>query len=220
MEGHRRRARLRRTEQKSVARGVHIWDNTEEMPVKIGKPCRMQHRISSRFESAVRAFCVPAFYTALAVLWIVAGCARQAPSFVPPPFEQAVTKERDPKRLASLRLVETGKRELQNFRLERAAQEFTRAIEIDAANPYAYFYFAQTRIRGQRMAEAVDLLDQAVARFDRDAPWKSEALTLRGEVLESMKEYARAKVSFQDAVKVHAKNTRAKQGLARLASEE
>lgn len=155
----------------------------------------------------------------ICALVLLTACAPRPTLVGPPPFEKAIQKETDPKRLASLRIVEAGKKELQNMRLERAAQEFSKAIEIDATNPYAYFYFAQARIRGQRMPEAVDLLDQAVTRFGKDDRWKSEALAVRGEVLESMKEYPRAKASFQEAVKASPGNGRAHQGLGRLAGE-
>jgi len=158
-------------------------------------------------------------------LILIVACKPKAPGTADPlvttvnSFDKVIHEEKDTKRLASLRIVEAGRKELQNLRFERAAQEFTKAIELDSQNPYAYYFFAEARTKSQRFLEAIDLYDQSVGYFTTESTWKSQALTLKGEIQESLKNYAQAKQSFDQALKVYSKNNRAKQGIARLSKD-
>ncbi|MCB0308819.1 MAG: tetratricopeptide repeat protein [Bdellovibrionales bacterium] len=156
--------------------------------------------------------------TLMGFLFIIASCASKAPSSLTQTllFEDAVKTESNPKRLASHQAVIQGRKEALHYRYERAAQEFSKAIEIDPENPYAYFYFAEVRSKVQRFEEAVELYSQAANYFTNNPKWKSQALTLRGEILESMTDYEKAKQSYQLALKVFSGNVRAKQGIVRL----
>lgn len=131
-------------------------------------------------------------------------------------FERVIREEQSPKRVASLKAVQLGRKEAMNSRFERAAQEFSRALEIDPENPYAYYYFGDVRSKVQRFDEAIQLYEQAANYFAKEPEWKSQSLTLKGEIHEHLKEYEEAKGLYETALKVFPKNPRAKQGALRL----
>lgn len=149
----------------------------------------------------------------------LSGCVstRHAPAKDPNVLlDKVIEEEKDPRRVASLKMVDLGRKEIQNLRYERAAQEFTKAIEVDAENPYAYYFFAEARSKVQRFEEAIQLYDQAANFFSKDAYWKSQSLTLKGEIHEHLQNYPLAKKSYEAALKIYSNNSRAKQGTLRL----
>lgn len=158
------------------------------------------------------------------MLCLMMACVKHsvAPISQDPPllYDQAMAAESNPKKIASNKNVSLGIKELQNMRYERAAQEFSRALEIDPENPFAYYYLAETRTKVDRFEEAIELYSQSANYFYTEPQWKAQALSLRGEIYEYLKEYDKAKQSFNSALKVWPKQSRAKQGLKRLEAEK
>lgn len=156
-------------------------------------------------------------------LWLIlvlflAACVSQKPAPLPEmaPMADLAKAELEPRRAASLRLVEQGQKDLTGSRFERAAQSFSKAIEVDPGNPYAYFYLGMARFRVSRFEEAAELFLRGANLFgDLDA-WKGEALAYRGESLECSGRLEEARRSFRAALDVDASNVRAQEGEARL----
>ena len=155
----------------------------------------------------------------LAVLILGFGCATRP---VPTPIPEAASiqtlaeRESDPRRAASLRLVETARSDLAGERFERAARNLSRAIEIDPGDPYAYFYLGVARYRVGRFPEAGELFGRAAGLFGDLNVWRSEALAFRGECLERTGRPADAQAAFEEARTVDPGNARANEGLSRL----
>jgi tetratricopeptide (TPR) repeat protein len=141
---------------------------------------------------------------------------------VPPetvPIEKMAETVTDPRRAASLRVTEEGRVDLLAERYERGAQKLARAIEIDATNPFAYFYLGLARFRVGRFAEAGDLFSRSAGLFSSDEAWRADALAFRGESLEKGGRPAEAKRAYEEALQVDSGNVRAQDGLSRLSGE-
>ncbi len=132
------------------------------------------------------------------------------------PLETEIQATTDPARAASLRLVEEGKTELKKSRFERAAQLFSRAVEIDRKNPYAFFYLAVVRFRTVRFAQAAELFQRSGDLFTDDPTWRAEAYAFAGESLEKLSKGAEAIAAYDRALETDSENQRARNGVQRL----
>ena len=153
------------------------------------------------------------------ILFFVAGCA-PAPAPSPEPTKVplggiAQGAETKP-RAASMRIVEAGRVELNQLHFERAAAQFSRAIEIDSSNPFAYFYLGLVRQQNQSWSQAADLFLRAADLFAAFPSWRAEALACRGECLEKMGQLESARKVFQKAIETDSSNLRARNGLDRI----
>ncbi len=156
-------------------------------------------------------------------IWILAFLAGCAPSVTPPPQEPAKTsleglmqETGNQSRTASMRIVELGREELNQLRFEQAANQFARAIEIDASNPFSYFYLGLTRLQTNRLSQAADLFRRAADLFLTYPEWKAEAFAYRGECLEKMNQTEAARKAYRKAESVDSQNHRARAGLDRI----
>jgi len=114
-----------------------------------------------------------------------------------------------------MRVVDKGRQELGRSLLERAAYHFSRAIEIDSTNPYAYFYLGLTRKQANKCGQASDLFARASDLFGEDRAWAAESLAYRGECLEKLGRTEEAKKTYEQALEVDRGNLRAQNGLSR-----
>ncbi|MFH1016682.1 MAG: tetratricopeptide repeat protein [Pseudomonadota bacterium] len=156
-------------------------------------------------------------------IWILVLAAGCVPRPAPTPQEPTKTSlegmaqgAENPTRAASMRIVEFGREELNQLRFERAANQFSKAIEIDASNPFAYFYLGLTRLQTKRLSQAADFFGRAADLFVTFPEWKSEALAYRGECLEKMNMLEAARKVYQRAIGVDSANNRAHMGLTRI----
>ncbi len=153
---------------------------------------------------------------------VAIGCARP----IPKGFDEAsswnevVGEETDQRRIASLKLVGEGRRFLSQQKYARATHRFSSAIEIDAKNPYAYFFFGQARARKGKHAEAVELFGRASQLLAQNEEWKAEALVRRGESQEQLRRFSSARVSYEAALNLDRDHVRAQDGLERMKEQE
>lgn len=157
------------------------------------------------------------FLSFVFLAWL-AGCVPLRPSPTPEsvPIGELAQKEAQPRRAASLRLVEQGRIDLFRSLYERAAQQLSKAIEVDSTNPYAYFYLGVTRFRVSRFEEASELFLRAANLFSDLDAWKAEAMAYRGESFEKSGRFPEAKQAFEEALRIDSSNLRAHDGLSRL----
>ncbi len=160
----------------------------------------------------------------LLLLLLFIGCvAKVPPPAVEPtkvPLEEMVQQESDPRRAASMKFVEEGRKEMVHERWERAAQQFSRGIEIDSANPFAYYYLGVTRFRANRHSEAFSLFARAGDLFVNLSNWKADAIAYQGVISEKQTKIADAVRWYESALKLDGSNARAREGLARLQSSQ
>ncbi|MFH1262243.1 MAG: tetratricopeptide repeat protein [Pseudomonadota bacterium] len=155
------------------------------------------------------------------VFWI-GGCApiKPAPSPESAPMSEIIARESsDPRRAASLRMVDAARTDLEAGRLERAAEKLARGLEVDPGNPYAYFYLGVVRFRANRLEEAAELFIRSAGLFADAADWRAEALAYRGESFERSGKIPEARGAFEEALKADSVNQRAREGASRLAGK-
>jgi len=145
-------------------------------------------------------------------------CEPPRPVFVPETVElsELATAERNPRRAASIRLVEKGQEELSRSHFARAARHFTSAIEVDAKNPFAYFYLGLLRFKTTRYKESSEFFHRAANLFTDSNIWKAESFAYRGESLEKLKRFDEAKNAYIESVAIYSQNDRANKGLSRI----
>ncbi len=145
------------------------------------------------------------------------GCVKRAdvrPEAVP--LEKLAAKETSPTRAASMRLVLKGRNELDRGKIERAAHFITQAIELDAQNPFAYFYLGLARFQTGRFQQSSELFFRAGELFGHDVSWKAESFARQGESLEKQNKLTLARAAFLQGVRLDAFNERAVEGMERM----
>ena len=152
----------------------------------------------------------------IVVVLLISSCALRKPAPPRESFEEIAQKAEGPARSASMRLIEEGRTELRQSRFERAANRFSKAIEIDASNPFAYFYLGVARYRVSRYSQAVELFGRASDLFRETPSWQAEALAYRGESFEKLSKHTSAIKNFEEALTVDAQNERAREGISRV----
>jgi len=111
-----------------------------------------------------------------------------------------IPRNTPPERAASLRLSGQGLSALEEGRAEEAVDHLERAIQIDPANPFAYYYFGLAHLDQGRREEALTLLSRAEVLFHDRPYWLCETLVTMGEVLETMGRPLAAVSCFQRAL--------------------
>lgn len=101
-----------------------------------------------------------------------------AQTYARPSTEDALT----PQRQASMRLVDRGRALLETEEFDRAAVSFRDAINVDASNGVAYYWFAFAEARLGESQVALGLLDKAEALVGADNEWMEKINELRAEL--------------------------------------
>lgn len=155
------------------------------------------------------------------LLLFMAACQAPKTSLTPErtSMELLAQKENRPRRAASLRLVEGGRKDLTTSRFGQAAQKFSQAIEVDAGNPYAYFYLGVARYRTGRFDESAEIFLRSSNLFVDANDWRAEALTRRGESFEKIGRIEDARLAYERARKIDFGNERAHKGWYRLSDQ-
>jgi len=135
-------------------------------------------------------------------------------------LEELAAAQTSPTRSASMRLVLKGKGELDRGRFERAAHLMTQAIEVDAQNPFAYFYMGMTRFQSSRFSQSCELFRRAGDLFQGEPEWQAEAFARQGESLEKQNLLKPARKVYLQAVRLDAFNERAISGLERIRKDD
>jgi tetratricopeptide (TPR) repeat protein len=152
------------------------------------------------------------------------GRARPAPSdpALPLPDDSSlvakISPQTPPRRAASLRLTEEGKKMLANEDYTRALGSLERSVAIDSTNPYNYYYLAKAHYHEARYRESLDFLDVAESRLSNEPYWLAETLALKGENFRALGFFQRAESSYTQALNLNPGNKTAADGISRLRS--
>ena len=145
----------------------------------------------------------------------------QAPTEPLPDDSSLVAKispQTSPRRAASLRLTEEGKKLLAAADYSRALAPLERSIAVDSTNPYGYFYLAKAQYLLGRYQESLDFLDVAESRLVSEPYWLAEVFALRGDNFRALGFLHRAETSYEEALKVNPGSKAAADGISRLRS--
>jgi tetratricopeptide (TPR) repeat protein len=107
---------------------------------------------------------------------------RAVPKDVVRPEQQAQDAVATPARLASNRLLDRGKAQLDSRDYSRAATTLRDAINVDTTNGAAYYYLALAQARLEQPDLALGLLDKAEALLGSDEGWAAMIEDLRREI--------------------------------------
>jgi len=129
-----------------------------------------------------------------------------------------ISPQTSPRRAASLRLTEEGKKLLAAADYSRALAPLERSIAVDSTNPYGYFYLAKAQYHLGHYQESLDFLDVTESRLGAEPYWSAEVSALRGDNFRALGFSHRAENSYEQALKINPGNKTAADGISRLRS--
>lgn len=143
---------------------------------------------------------------------------------LPPPAEDSsliakITPGTAPRRAASLRLTEEGRRLLDAGDYARALSRLEKTIAIDSTNPYGYYYLAKAHYHMGRYRESLNFLDVAESLLGREPYWLAEVFALKGENFRALGFAERANSSYAQALRLNPNNRVAVEGTERAREE-
>lgn len=143
---------------------------------------------------------------------------------LPPPAEDSsliakITPGTTPRRAASLRLTEEGRRLLDAGDYAKALSRLEKTIAIDSTNPYGYYYLAKAHYHMGRYRESLNFLDVAESLVGREPYWLAEVFALKGENFRALGFAERANSSYAQALRLNPNNRVAVEGAERAREE-
>lgn len=131
-----------------------------------------------------------------------------------------ITPGTEPRRAASLRLTEEGRKLIDSGEPAKALNRLERTIAIDSTNPYGYFYLAKAQHRLGRYQQSLNFLDVAESRLGgSDRFWLAEVHALRGENYRALGMVDKAESNYAQALRLNSGNRTAAEALDRIQSE-
>jgi len=121
---------------------------------------------------------------------------------------------------ASLRIADQAREEILKDQDDDAIQNLTRAISIEATNPYAYFYLGRAYLGKKNYAQAITFFDRAQTHFGTNPQWLGETLAFEGLTNEQSGQTSTAIAYYQKALAAVPGNLMARVGLTRLSGEQ
>jgi TolA-binding protein len=126
-----------------------------------------------------------------------------------------------PQELVALRFVQAGKVLLDQANLDRAREQFERAVVIAPLQPYGYYFLGRVAFARHEHKQAIAFLRKAELLFTPgDRAWLGETTSLQGAVYEDLGDYTQARAAYQRCLQVAPANLKALSALARLSEEE
>lgn len=139
-----------------------------------------------------------------------------APSLM---MDKVIETETNTARNASHQLVQLGQNKLKQKQYAEAMNHFSKALETDAQNPFAYYYMAKTKKALQKNDEAQTLFEKSASLFSNDhSIWKSDALVEAGDLLLVGNRPLQAKEQYKKALNADPNNKKAREGLEKTLS--
>jgi tetratricopeptide (TPR) repeat protein len=140
---------------------------------------------------------------------------------VPTPPVLPANTTLSPRELAALRFVEAGKGLLEQADLERAREQFERAVALAPLQPYGYYFLGRVAFARHDNKQAVAFLHKAELLFaPGERAWLGETTSWQGAIYEDLRDYTRARAAYQRCIQVAPANLKALSALARLSEEE
>ncbi|HJY80323.1 MAG TPA: tetratricopeptide repeat protein [Candidatus Binatia bacterium] len=126
-----------------------------------------------------------------------------------------------PQELVALRFVQAGEVLLDQANLDRAREQFERAVVIAPLQPYGYYFLGRVAFARHEHKQAIAFLRKAELLFaPGDRAWLGETTSLQGAVYEDLGNYTQARAAYQRCLQVAPANLKALSALARLSEEE
>jgi Tfp pilus assembly protein PilF len=118
---------------------------------------------------------------------------------------------------AALRLIEDGRERLRQGAYDAALDRFERAVAIDPASAYGYYFLAQVQFLKKHYDQAIAFASRAASLGGRtDRVSQGRIHSLQGAVFEEVGRYPDARKAYQAAITADPNNLAARVGIARL----
>lgn len=127
-----------------------------------------------------------------------------------------ITPETSPRRAASLRLTEEGRRFLGSGEYKKALEQFEKTIAIDSTNPYSYYYLARAHHRLSHYRESLNFLDVAESLLSKESFWLAQVFALKGKNFQILGSFERADASYAHALELDPNNQDAFEAITRI----
>jgi tetratricopeptide (TPR) repeat protein len=138
----------------------------------------------------------------------------------PDPSETSLDNEiktaHSPSLSASLQLTEQARRQIAAGGTDEAIRTLARAISIEPANPYAYFYLGRAYMAKRNYAQAITFLKRAEIGLGSSPDWYGTTLSYEGACYEVLGKNMDAARAYQRALAVAPNNLMARVGYGRL----
>ncbi len=127
-----------------------------------------------------------------------------------------ITSETSPRRAASLRLTEEGRRLLGSGEYQKALEQFEKTIAIDSTNPYSHYYLARAHHRLSHYRESLNFLDVAESLLSEESFWLAQVFALKGKNFQILGSFERADASYAHALELDPNNQDAFEAITRI----
>ncbi|MFI5396983.1 MAG: tetratricopeptide repeat protein [Candidatus Binatia bacterium] len=118
---------------------------------------------------------------------------------------------------AALRLIEDGRQRMHQGAYDAALDRFERAVAIDPASAYGYYFLAQVQFFKKNYDQAMAFVSRAASLGGRtDRVSQGRIHSLQGAVFEEVGRYPDARKAYQAAITADPNNLAARVGIARL----
>jgi tetratricopeptide (TPR) repeat protein len=124
-----------------------------------------------------------------------------------------ITPDMPPRRVASLRLAEEGRKLLQAGEYQTGLSRLEKAIALDSGNPYAYYYLAVAHFHLSQYQQSLNFLEIVGPALADKPSWLSRVCALEGENYRALGLFERADRKYLDALTLDASNRVALAGL-------
>jgi len=133
-------------------------------------------------------------------------------------LEPEIAKAVAPASAASLRLTESARQHLADGKVDDAMRELARAISLDPADAFAYYYLGRVYFFRKNYKQAVTFFRRAAIGFNGRPDWTAEAFSYQGICDEEMGKATDAVLAYKQALAAAPDNFRARIGYGRLAT--
>jgi len=133
-------------------------------------------------------------------------------------LEPEINKAAGPALVASLRLAESARKRLGDGHIDDAMRDLARAVSLDPADAFAYYYLARAYLARRDYTQALTFFRRAEIGFSGRADWTAEALSYEGLCNEELSKPTDAAQAYKRALAVSPNNFRARVGYGRVVS--
>ena len=140
----------------------------------------------------------------------------------PPPTSRStsllamITPHTTPRRAASLRLTDEGRKLLDLGEYQKALHHLEKTIAIDSENPYSYYYLGLVHHHMANHQASINFLDIAESRLSQEPLWLARVFALKGKNFQVQGALKEADASYAQALKLDPYNRAAFEALTRI----
>lgn len=139
-----------------------------------------------------------------------------APTSRPTSLLAKITLHTSPRRAASLRLTDEGRKLLDSGEYQKALQRLEKTIAIDSENPYSYYFLALVHHHMANHQASVNFLDIAESRLSQEPHWLARVFALKGKNFQVQGALEEADASYARALTLDPNNRTAFEALTRI----